>query len=158
MPPSILAATGHRPDKLGGYTARAADRLEQVALNYLRLNRPDRVISGMALGWDQAWASAAICLDLPFDAAVPFDGQERAWPAESRARYRTLLALADRVVVVCPGGYAASKMQMRNEWMVDNCTALVALWDGSPGGTANCVRYAEGRVPVFNLYESYANV
>lgn len=27
-------------------------------------------------------------------------------------------------------------------WMVDNCDLLIAVHDGSPGGTANCVNYA----------------
>jgi uncharacterized phage-like protein YoqJ len=33
-------------------------------------------------------------------------------------------------------------LQKRNEWMVDHCDLLIAVWDGSEGGTANCVRYA----------------
>ncbi len=32
--------------------------------------------------------------------------------------------------------------QRRNEFMVDASDALAAFFDGSPGGTANCVRYA----------------
>ena len=38
--------------------------------------------------------------------------------------------------------YAVWKMQKRNEWMVDNCDAVIAVWDGAPGGTANTVDYA----------------
>jgi uncharacterized phage-like protein YoqJ len=34
-------------------------------------------------------------------------------------------------------------MQDRNIWMVDHCDALIAVWDGTSGGTANCVRYAQ---------------
>ena len=34
-------------------------------------------------------------------------------------------------------------MQERNEWMVNNCDVLIAVWDGTSGGTANCVKYAE---------------
>jgi len=32
--------------------------------------------------------------------------------------------------------------QLRNEFMVDAADVLAAFFDGSPGGTANCVRYA----------------
>lgn len=32
--------------------------------------------------------------------------------------------------------------QQRNQWMVDRADAVLAVWDGSPGGTANCVNYA----------------
>jgi uncharacterized phage-like protein YoqJ len=34
-------------------------------------------------------------------------------------------------------------MQKRNEYMVDNSDIVIAVWDGSKGGTYNCVKYAE---------------
>ena len=35
-------------------------------------------------------------------------------------------------------------MNIRNEWMVDRCDTLIAVWDESPtGGTTNCVGYAK---------------
>ncbi len=29
--------------------------------------------------------------------------------------------------------------------MVNNCDMLIAVWDGSDGGTANCVKYAQSK-------------
>jgi len=110
----------------------------------------------MALGWDQALAQAAVDMKIPFDAAVPFVGQESRWPAESAKRYRSLLSQARNVTVVCDGGYAAWKLQRRNIWMVDHCDAVLALWNGSDGGTANCVRYADGKRPVINVWNEWA--
>lgn len=138
-----LAATGHRPDKLpGGYSDAAADRLRSFAVEQLRRLAPGRVISGMALGWDLAVAEAAIELSIPFTAAIPFVGQHWTWPTESRIRYGRILQRATDTVVVCPGGYTAWKMQLRNVWMVDRCDVLLALWNESEGGTKNCVDYA----------------
>ena len=34
-------------------------------------------------------------------------------------------------------------MQKRNRYMVDNSDIVIAVWDGTPGGTENTVRYAE---------------
>ena len=34
-------------------------------------------------------------------------------------------------------------MQKRNEYMVDLADRVIVVWDGSKGGTANCVKYAE---------------
>ncbi|PAD70641.1 hypothetical protein CHH83_02225 [Bacillus sp. 7586-K] len=34
-------------------------------------------------------------------------------------------------------------MQKRNEWMVDNSDYVIAVWDGTKGGTGNCVKYAQ---------------
>ena len=39
--------------------------------------------------------------------------------------------------------YYPAKMQKRNEWMIDNCDILIAVWDGSRGGTCNCVKYCK---------------
>ena len=33
-------------------------------------------------------------------------------------------------------------MQKRNEEMVDRCDLLIGVWDGSKGGTYNCINYA----------------
>ncbi len=140
----IVAGTGHRPDKLGGYDhynpIRSWIREEiKVAFEFLK---PTRVISGMALGFDQDLATVCIEMAIPFTAAIPFVGQEDAWPAHSRKYFDWLLERADEAVIVSPGEYSAFKMQVRNEWMVNRCDWLVACWDGSNGGTGNCVDYA----------------
>jgi uncharacterized phage-like protein YoqJ len=138
-----LAFTGHRPDKLGGY-AHCPKHANIIVLieAAIRDSGCTEVISGMALGVDQWAAEAAVRLGVPFEAAVPFAGQEKAWPPESQRKYRELLSKATKTTVVYDGGYAGWKMQKRNEYMVDNCDALVAVWDGTDGGTANCHSYA----------------
>ena len=141
----VIAGTGHRPNKLGGYTHDATDRLVRFARHILAQNDPDTVISGMALGWDTALAIAALDMGCPLTCAIPFAGQERMWPASSQNQYNLILSRASKVHIVSPGDYASWKMQVRNEWMVDNCTLLLALWNGSPGGTGNCVRYAQSK-------------
>lgn len=141
----IAAFTGHRPNKLGGYKlpnptyVHVCQQLDKT----LRELKPEKVISGMALGIDQWATNVSHKLGIPFIAAVPFLGQEKAWPAESQRTYNKLIKLASEVVVVCEGGYEAIKMQRRNEWMVDHCDVLIAVWDGTPGGTGNCINYAK---------------
>lgn len=80
---------------------------------------------------------------MPFTAAVPFEEQPVRWSRDQFEKYKELLGHASEIVHVCEPGYAAWKLQKRNEWMVDRCDLLLAVWDGSNGGTANCVRYAE---------------
>lgn len=153
----IISATGHRPNKLGGYGHATFTALTAVARDYLE-SQPDitEAVSGMALGWDQAFAQAAINLRIPLHAAVPFADQDCKWPEPSRKYYRTLLFQASEVTTVCDGTYAAWKMQKRNEWMVDRADRIAALWDGTPGGTANCIAYAEKQAkPIDNLIGLY---
>lgn len=154
----IISGTGHRPDKLGGYSDVAFNKLVIVAEKYLSENKPDKVISGMALGWDQALAQACINLEIPFVAAIPFKNQECKWPKESQIKYKTILAAASECVTVCEGEYAAWKMQVRNKYMVDNSDLVLAMFDGTDGGTANCVNYAISKnKQVVNLYNKWNN-
>ena len=100
----------------------------------------------MALGWDQAIAEAALYLDMPLVAYIPFVGQESRWPETSQQRYWHILNNPNtEYVIVCEGGYGAWKMQKRNEAMVNASMHLLALWDGSTGGTGNCIRYAKAK-------------
>jgi uncharacterized phage-like protein YoqJ len=140
----IIAATGHRPDKLGGYTPEIRENLRRVAREFLALHpRVSEAVSGMALGWDQAFAHAAIDLGIPVVAAIPFKGQAARWPEQAQAYYRKLIDRSARVVHVSPlPTFTQDAFQARNEWMVDYSHAIVALWNGSPGGTANCIDYA----------------
>lgn len=153
-----IAATGHRPNKLGGYHNTEADnRLRLTAHRYLSKTQPAVVITGMALGWDQRVAEAALLAGIPFVAAVPFAGQESKWPPRAQRVYRELLSQAHGVVIVSPGGYDPAKMHKRNEWMVDHSDRIVALWDGGEtGGTAACVRYAQSKQkPIDNLWNEF---
>lgn len=152
----ILAATGHRPHKLGGYDDATFARLVRLAGDALSERSPKLVISGMALGWDQAVAQAAVCLGIPFLAAVPFEGQARRWPKETWPRYCRLIEAASAVEIVSefPGVRA---LALRNEWMVDRAHVMLALWDGSWGGTFNCIQYASRKgVPVENVWTRWA--
>ncbi len=79
---------------------------------------------------------------IPFIAAVPFLGQESCWPKQTKDKYFDLLSKAESKVIVCEGNYAAWKMQKRNQYMVDNSDILIAVYDGTSGGTQNCVNYA----------------
>lgn len=153
----IISATGHRPNNLGGYSPQAFSRLVQVARTYLLEKSPTGVISGLALGWDQAWAMAALELAIPVHAAIPFEGQEGQWPASSQFLCAGIVAKCASVTFVCEPGYAAWKMQKRNEWMVKRCPRVAALWDGSAGGTGNCVKFAETYPrPIDNLGERFS--
>jgi uncharacterized phage-like protein YoqJ len=146
-----IAGTGHRPDALGGYSEEARDRLigfaRQLLLAYREVAPLNLTISGMALGWDQALAEASLSLSVAVLAAVPCDGQDSTWPPHAQKRYADLLAHPGvKTVVVSPGAYEPRKMQVRNEWMVDRAEVVLALWNGKPGGTANCVSYAYKKI------------
>lgn len=140
----IVSFTGHRPTKIGGYDIlnpiyEACHNSIMKALNDLN---PTQAISGMALGVDTWAALCCVELGIPFIAAIPFEGQEKRWPDRSQRLYNVLLKEAFKKEYICDPGYAFWKMQKRNEWMVDNSDLVIAVWDGSSGGTGHCVDYA----------------
>lgn len=160
----IVVATGHRPEKCGGYSKHAQLRLKELAIDWLVALTPRGAISGMALGWDTAIVEACLDLQLPYVACIPFEGQDTKWFPESRRAYRTYLDRAANVIVCSSGKYAPEKMQIRNERMIDLAlkkapgpenSILLALWDGTSGGTKNCLSYADSRIPTFNTWDHY---
>lgn len=157
-----LCVTGHRPNQMFGYDIHSSkydkirENLERVIVSksqeaYDKYGVDTfRYISGMALGVDTIFFETALYLrehsgefTVQVIAAVPFLGQERQWPRESRKEYHELLKQADETIVVSKGGYEAWKMQRRNEFMVDHSDVVVAVYNGAKfGGTKNCVDYA----------------
>ena len=157
----IVAGTGHRPDKMpDGYHPRTLDLMKRTARSFLNtLPGVEGIITGGALGWDTALALVAIEEGIPLTLAMPFVGQERKWREADQKVYRWITRRASRVEVICKGGYSPAKMQTRNQWMVDHCDRLLALWDGTDGGTANCLLYAEGEHRlVTNLYDRFLGI
>lgn len=141
----ILAITGHRPEKLGGYSqpnSFSTTICEKLSESFQML-KPTLVLSGMALGVDQWAAQVCIHMKIPFDAIVPFEGQESRWPRSSVEYYDYLKGKARRVMMLSPGPYSPGLLHARNEWMVDHSNALLAVWNGdTEGGTYSCLKYA----------------
>lgn len=159
--------TGHRPDKLGGYDWYSRTNIEigkMLRKSILDLidKGVDTFIFGGAIGIDQmAFAVTNKLkkekgLDVTLVVAAPFKNQFVKWGKEDRDRYFSQLNETD-VVIYCDelpgtkyfcelsglGNYHPIKMQKRNEYMVDNSDYVVAVWDGTKGGTHNCFMYAQ---------------
>ena len=75
--------------------------------------------------------------------ARPFPSQPNRWSLEARRHYEKILQQADRIIETNDDPYAPWKLQKRNEWMIDNSDATIAVWDGEPGRTGSTVGYAQ---------------
>lgn len=152
----ILGITGHRPSSLGcGYNIpnlifnKVYNSIKQ---KFIEL-KPEKIISGAAQGVDTWAIMVAKELNIPYIAAVPFDGQDSLWPDSAKEEYNKILNSAERVVVVSFGLYSAEKMQIRNRWIVDNSDCLLAVWNGiNRGGTYYTVKYAENK-PQYSVHK-----
>jgi uncharacterized phage-like protein YoqJ len=165
----IFAGSGHRTYKVGNFhpllwpdVEHKLYRLATAYLDLMCLKRPTKLISGMATGWDTAWALAALDLDIPVIAAVAFEGVEKKWSTRQQKIFHDVCARSTVIYISEPAKNrqdAGKKFQIRNEWMVDRCDRLVTLWDGSNSGTANCVKYANTKgIQVDHLWKYWLNM
>lgn len=166
MPIDVLVATGHRPPALGGYDDKVTKKLVQLAKKVLEQHEPHTVVSGMALGWDQAIAHAAVAQNRHLIAVVPFQGYESRWPLGTRRLYARLLHDAQLVQFVSPTPHdnrdISNLMRKRNLALLEYAQAsddhvVAALWNKEPnGGTAHCVGAAMARgLKIVNYYPSW---
>ena len=143
----ILGVTGYRPQKLGGFILPnktynfVCQRTEEILKDIC----PDKCITGMAIGYDQYAANVCFRNNIPFLAAIPFEGQDILWKPEDRKRYRSLLNKAEEIIYVALGSYSAQKMQERNEYIVNHSDIMLACIRPNEisGGTFNCCSYAK---------------
>lgn len=152
-----MAVTGHRPDKLGGYNNTKAHKAIRRHMRDFLLEAPEGelvLVSGGALGIDQFWIEVGLFLELPVVVAMPFEGYDSKWPLSSRKKYEKLLDKCWQVSYICEPGYEPWKLQTRNQWLVDNSDVLNAYWNGSAGGTMNCIEYAIKRDKTINEFNT----
>jgi uncharacterized phage-like protein YoqJ len=108
----------------------------------LKIISPDVVITGMASGVDLWAAKIAHLHGMKYWCIRPWAGHGAR--VADKHDYEMALKYCDFTVAVHPSvNYPGAWVyQKRNEFMVDNADTVLAIWDGSSGGTANCVQYA----------------
>lgn len=134
------AITGHRVLEKGF-------NKEKVREIFIKLFQAgfDTFLIGMALGFDTECFK--ILEDLKKEnkifliACVPCKTQSYRFTKEQKNEYDRMLSVADEVVLVSEE-YSKTCMQKRNQYMVDNCSVLLAYLRRDFGGTKNTVNYA----------------
>ena len=147
--------TGHRPEKL----SRTERAIKSDLKKEIKLAIKDGYtvyLTGMARGTDLWAAEIVLALrkrnkDLKLICAVPYEGFELRWSVPWQNLYQQILAEADLVKVV-GNGYHPGIFQIRNEWMVDRSSRIIAVYNGQSGGTRNTICYADKHsIPVRSI-------
>lgn len=113
-------------------------------------------LSGMSRGFD-LWAAEAV-LELaregcPIDlwAAIAFPGMQKYWEPEWSRRYDAVLDQAARVFALYDR-YQPDCYTTRDRFLVEQSSACICFFDGTPGGTAYTVGLARRRgLEIVNL-------
>jgi uncharacterized phage-like protein YoqJ len=171
-----IAVTGHRPGDL----VHAGKSVDVAGLARLFITRAVarsagqgrglRIITGGALGVDQAVAEAAheardrgadlvSRIVLPFPVAI----MANRWKGTDHARLLGLVESADEVPEPLSDRYGVWFYQKRNIVMIDAASEVAAFWTGKrEGGTFNAIRYAlleaDPPRPVWNVLADFRQV
>jgi hypothetical protein len=151
-----IMITGHRPPKLGGYDAtdmhtRTRDAIQRAILMAITAEDGTAIytgdasdhtfITGMAQGSDWLGAEAALSLGMPVHAYIPCPQQPDPWPKKAQDQWGVLLNRCARVTEVSPE-YTRTCLQDRNIAMVTASDHMIAVWNGTGGGTRNAIQFA----------------
>lgn len=154
--------TGHRPEKLPWGSDESDPRC--LALKAWLRDAVDTAyesgirhfICGMARGGDFYFAEAVLALrgqhpEVTLEAAIPCASQSRGWSAGDRQRWRELVARCDLETLI-QEHYDSGCMLRRNRYMVDHSALVIAVYDGSNGGTRRTLEYAiRQKVPFVDI-------
>ena len=112
--------------------------------------------AGGALGFDMLAAETVLAKkedgrNIRLELMLPCPEQADKWNAESKARYRRILLLADSKSYIA-NSYSPTCMHERNRQLVDGSSLCIAYKKYEKGGTAYTCRYAETKgVKIINL-------
>lgn len=134
------AFTGHRVirDIIDG------EQLERIVTEYID-GGYDTFLCGMAIGFDMLAAELILKIketrNIKLVACVPCPAQEKYFSPEDKKRYGEIIARCDEVRVLNDHYYRGC-MQMRDRYMVDNASLVIAYRRVNEGGTHYTVKYA----------------
>ncbi len=147
-----LCFTGHRPQKLiYGFNenhemcVRLKDRI-MIEIKQKIEEGIDTFLCGMAIGTD-IWCGETVVelrkeyQNIRLIACIPHIGQEEMWNEDYKERYRELLRHADEKIIISDH-YTKDCMQLRNRYMVDHSSNMIAVFNGQEGGTKTTIEYA----------------
>ena len=145
--------TGHR-----SYDGSRNEELKS-AIRELYTRGYRTFLCGMAMGFDLTAAECVLSLreqlnGLRIVAVVPFEGMQRRFSTKQQALYNHIISEADEVITLATH-YSSSVYALRNNYLVDNSSAVIAYFTGEKGGTAYTVRRAvKSLSQIVNIYNN----
>ena len=145
--------TGHRPSKLPWRNNEGDPRCQSLMDKLYDITSAlyhggiHHFICGMARGCDTYFMEVLIKLreeypDITIEAALPCETQANRWTEEERTRYYRLVSECDYETMISHE-YTPTCMIDRNKYMVDLSSVLIAVFDGTFGGTMQTINYAK---------------
>lgn len=139
--------TGHRPEKINSSNEIIKSALEKE-IHQAISDGFTVFISGMSRGVD-IWAAEIVLRlrnqghPIRLICALPYKNFGETWSNTiCRTKYMQLIKNAD-LVGYLSSYYHPNCFQIRNEWMVNYSSRVIAVFNGKSGGTKNTIEYAK---------------
>lgn len=153
----VIGGTGHRPHHLPCKYNEEHPWCTQLKLDvstWLKKNKPDAVISGMALGWDTWIAEAALELKIPLYAYLPYKDQGSNWLEGAKIRLQGILDEATEIKIASEE-YRKDCFLKRDKMIVEASDYMICLlkpWS-EHSGTKYTMDYALSKgLPFTNFW------
>ncbi|MBO5927187.1 MAG: DUF1273 family protein [Clostridia bacterium] len=120
------------------------DKLEEVINNVLKKGYKTFLV-GMAMGFDLKCFEILLTkrsYNIDIIACVPCKEQSKNYNKIEKERYEEFIKKADKIVYIS-NEYTNGCMQLRNRYMVDNSSLLIAYLKYFKGGSLYTVNYAK---------------
>lgn len=153
--------TGHRPEKLPGYGEIENQVLRVIkSMLYFQIyqaaeNGYKYFVSGLARGVD-LWAAEYVYdiknrfPDIKLIGVKPFASHGESFRGEDLWSFSNILAKADEIVCVSEE-YSRDCYKIRNQYMVDRSSRLIAVVDDFKSGTGQTINYARKKGLEINI-------
>lgn len=147
-----LCFTGHRPEKLPSKGADGSPEIKVIkSMLYNEISAAvdegyDTFITGMQRGID-LWAGEIVlelsaAKKLKLVAVLPYRDFGKGFKGADKWTFGRIIDSAEMVAVISES-YTPACMNLRNRFMVDNSSRLIAVVGEQKSGTGQTVRYAE---------------
>lgn len=163
-------ATGHRPSNLPkeygyDYSNESWTIIINDVKSLIKELKINKAITGMALGFDTAFAIAVLQLQnegyqIELHAAIPCRNQEAKWTDEAKHLYKAILKRCASSTILAEQ-YTPQAMWYRNQYMVDNSDIVIAMYDkafdipNTASGTKLTIEFAKQlNKQVINIFKN----
>lgn len=148
-----LCFTGHRPQKLPwGYNENdkrcvGVRNRTKIEIENAIKNGYHTFLCGMALGFDMICAELVLELKKKYPhikliGAIPCKNQSDKWSKLQQNRYGKLVKQLDDIRCIYDK-YVEGCMLERNDYMLNNSSMVIALYNGKGGGTGFTIKKAK---------------
>lgn len=137
--------TGHRPEKLQRSIKDIRFELEREIRKAVH-DGLTVFITGMSRGIDIEAAEIVLKIKkegypVRLICASPYPRFEKDWSQFWKHRYLNIIENSDLVRYTC-SQYNKNCFQIRNEWLINHSSRVIAVFNGQPSGTKNTIDYA----------------